>query len=551
MSAKPWLAHYDKEVPASLNYTDETLFDLLTKSAQKYPQQACTLFKDQVITYRQMDEITDRLAAGFYALGVRKGDRVGLSLPNIPQFVAVYFGLLKAGAVVVATNPLYTARELLYQLKDAGASLMVALSDTYETIKSIQGQTEIKRIVVTDIMENMLAAPNKGGAPAMSLRDDDLLLGALLAEHKASDRPDLQIDADDVALFQYSGGTTGISKGVVAPHRAVVSNVYQVDAWICTGIEGEERVGMVIPLYHVYGMVLGMNYAILKAATLVLSEDSRKIDDVLDVLSRHKVSIYPGVPAMYNAIIRHPGVQAGDYDLSSIKVCISGSAPLLRETKERFEDITGGKLLEGYGLSEAPTATHCNPVLGENRTGSIGLPWPDVDCRIVDVEDGTTDLSPGEIGELLIQGPQVMRGYHNMPQEMDQTLENGWLHTGDIAYMDEDGYFYIVDRKKELIKPGGLQVWPSEVEEVLSEHPDIKEAGAAGIPDELSGEAVKAWLVLNPGASLSTEEVRTWCRENLAPYKVPKEVEFVEALPRSGVGKLLRRELVRWHNEGK
>lgn len=549
MSARPWLAHYDKDVPASLNYTDETLFDLLTNSARNYPQQACTLFKNQVITYKQMDEITDRLAAGFYNLGVHKGDRVGLSLPNIPQFIAVYFGLLKAGAVVVASNPLYTGRELLYQLSDAGASLMVTLSASYETVKSIQGQTEIKQVVVTDLIEDMPAATNNDPKPAIKLRDDDLWLGDLLARHKAKDRPALQIDADDVALFQYSGGTTGISKGVIAPHRAVVSNVYQVDAWICTGIEGEERVGMVIPLYHVYGMVLGMNYAILKAATLVLSEDSRKIDDVLDVLSRHKVSIYPGVPAMYNAIIRHPDVQTGKYDLSSIKVCISGSAPLPRETKMRFEAITGGKLLEGYGLSEAPTATHCNPVLGENRTGSIGLPWPDVDCRIVDVEDDITNLPPGMTGELLIRGPQVMRGYHNMPEEMDQTLVDGWLHTGDIATMDEDGYFYIVDRKKELIKPGGLQVWPSEVEQVLADHPNIKEAGVAGIADELSGEAVKAWIVLNPGTSLTVEEVQDWCKENLAPYKVPKEVEFIEALPRSGVGKLLRRELKRWHSE--
>ena len=547
MTAKPWLAHYDEAVPASLNYTDETLFDLLSKSARQYPQQACTLFKDKAITYQQMDEITDRLAAGFYHLGVRKGDRVGLALPNIPQFVAVYFGLLKAGAVVVATNPLYTAREMLYQLSDAGVSLMVTLKDSYETVKSIQKQTEIKRVVVTEFMDDLLGE----NQPAMELAEDDLWLMELLAQHASAVRPALSVDADDVALFQYSGGTTGISKGVIAPHRAVVSNVYQVDAWICTGIEGQERVGMVIPLYHVYGMVLGMNYAILKAATLVLSEDSRRIDDVLDVLSRHKVTIYPGVPAMYNAIIRHPGVQTGVYDLSSIKVCISGSAPLLRETKESFEAITGGKLLEGYGLSEAPTATHCNPVLGENRTGSIGLPWPDVDCRIVDVEDGRTDLPPGEIGELLIQGPQLMRGYHNMPPEIDQALENGWLHTGDIASMDEDGYFYIVDRLKELIKPGGLQVWPSEVEQVLSEHPAIKEAGVAGIPDELSGEAVKAWVVLNPGETLSLEQVRTWCKKSLVAYKVPKEVDFIEALPRNGVGKLLRRELMRWHKEGK
>ena len=453
----------------------------MEKSARKYPQQACTLFNDTVITYRQMDELTDRLAAGFYHQGVKKGDRVGLSLPNSPQFVMVYFGLLKAGAVVVAINPLYTPRELIYQVNDAGVEVLVLLGSAYDRIKTVQSNTRIRQLIVTQVQEDLLAPrpdmPHMRTRFGTTLVGTDLWLRDMLDQYIPADRPVLDIGPDDVALFQYSGGTTGISKGVIAPHRAVVSNVYQVDAWICNGIEGRERVGMVIPLYHVYGMVLGMNYGILKAATLVLAEDSRDIDNVLDNLSRHKVTIYPGVPAMYNAIVRHPAVQRGEYDLSSIKVCISGSAPLSHETKERFEQITGGKLLEGYGLSEAPTATHCNPVLGENRTGSIGLPWPDVDCRIVDVEDGVTDLPPGEIGELLIQGPQVMRGYHNLPAEMDETLRDGWLHTGDIASMDEDGYFYIVDRKKELIKPGGFQVWPSEVEQVLSEHPLIKEAG--------------------------------------------------------------------------
>ncbi|MDH5507852.1 MAG: AMP-binding protein, partial [Anaerolineae bacterium] len=266
-------------------------------------------------------------------------------------------------------------------------------------------------------------------------------------------------------------------------------------------------------------------------------------------LTKNKASFYPGVPAMYNAINNHPDVISGKYDLSTIKFCLSGSAPLLRETKERFEEITGGKLVEGYGLSEAPVATHSNPVDGENRTGSIGLPLPNVECRVVDLDDGVTDLPQGEIGELLIRGPMVMKGYHNMPTETANTLRDGWLYTGDIVYMDEDGFFYIVDRKKELIKPGGFQVWPREVEEVIQEFSKVLEVGVAGIPDASSGEAVKAWVVLKPGESATVEDIRAWCKERLAGYKVPKQIEFRDELPKSTVGKILRRELVRLHKE--
>ncbi|MBT4004148.1 MAG: AMP-binding protein, partial [Chloroflexi bacterium] len=306
---------------------------------------------------------------------------------------------------------------------------------------------------------------------------------------------------------------------------------------------------MAIPLYHVYGMVAGLNYGLLIGATFVMVPDPRNMTDVLENLSKYKATIYPGVPAMYNAINNNEAVAAGKYDLSSVKFCISGSAALLRETKLKFEEITGGNLVEGYGLSEAPTASHCNPVVGDNRPGSIGLPLPDVECKVVDLEDGVTELAPGEIGELLLKGPQVMKGYHNMPTETENALRDGWLYTGDIVYMDEDGYFYIVDRKKELIKPGGFQVWPREIEEVLATHPKIFEAGVAGIPDADSGEAVKAWIVFNPGESATKEEILEFCRKDLARYKVPKQIEFVEELPRSTVGKILRRELVRMHKE--
>jgi long-chain acyl-CoA synthetase len=328
-----------------------------------------------------------------------------------------------------------------------------------------------------------------------------------------------------------------------------VANALQMMNWIVNAEQGKETVLMAIPLFHVYGMVAGMCYAICSGASMVMVPNPRDIKDILTSITDYKTTIFPGVPTMYNAVNNHPDVKAGKYSLATVKACISGSAPLMRETKEKFEALSGGKLVEGYGLSEAPTATHCNPLYGETRTGSIGLPFPDVDCRIVSLDDGVTVLPTGEIGELVIKGPQVMKGYHNMPTETENTLRDGWLYTGDIARVDEDGYFYIVDRKKELIKPGGYQVWPREVEEVIMKHPKVLEVGVAGIPDPYRGETVKAWVVLKPGETVTVDDIREWCKKELAAFKVPTEVEFRTELPKTTVGKILRRELVREHKE--
>lgn len=306
---------------------------------------------------------------------------------------------------------------------------------------------------------------------------------------------------------------------------------------------------MAIPLFHVYGMVAGMNMAIITGAAMIMIPNPRDMEDVLTSVQKFKATIFPGVPTMYNAINNNPDVLAGKYKLNTIKACISGSAPLMRETKDKFEALTGGKLFEGYGLSEAPTATHCNPLFGENRAGSIGLPMPDVDAKIISLDDGVTEMPVGEIGELVIKGPQVMKGYHNMPTETANTLREGWLYTGDIARTDEDGYFYIVDRKKELIKPGGYQVWPREVEEVIMENPKVLEVGVAGVPDAYRGETVKAWVVLKPGESATEEDIKKWCTDRLAKFKVPTQVEFRKELPKTTVGKILRRELVRQNQE--
>jgi long-chain acyl-CoA synthetase len=370
-----------------------------------------------------------------------------------------------------------------------------------------------------------------------------------MARHTREQRPKIDLGPDDVCIFQYSGGTTGISKAAVSLHRALVANTLQVRAWMPGCIEGGEISLMAIPLFHVYGMVAGMSFAIASAASMVMVPNPRDMEDVLASIAKYRPTIYPGVPTMYNAINNHPEVIAKKVDVTSIRACISGSAPLLRETKERFEALTGGKLVEGYGLSEAPTATHCNPLYGQARTGSIGVPLPDIDARIVSLDDGKSVMPVGEIGELVIRSPNVMKGYHNMPTETANTLRDEWLYTGDIARMDEDGFFYIVDRKKELIKPGGFQVWPREVEEVLASHPKVLEAGVAGIPDPYRGETVKAWIVLKPGETATVEELKAFCKESLAAYKVPTHYEFRSELPKTTVGKILRRELVRQHKE--
>jgi long-chain acyl-CoA synthetase len=564
MTGKIWLARYDKGVPHTIQYPAAPLHHFLEQAAQKYPDRACTIFKGAVITYGEMNSITDRVAAALVDLGVKKGDRVGVFMPNTPQFVMTYYGILKAGAAVVATNPLYTAPEIEHQASDAGIEYMFVMTNFYETIKKAQPKTKIRKLIVSNLKESLppvlrvlftLAREKKGGFRIEGgLRDGDLWFQDLLAKYRQAPRPAVEVGPDDTALFQYSGGTTGISKGAVAMHRNVVANTLQIKSWMTGLVEGGEVVLMAIPLFHVYGMVAGMNFAMAGGASMVMVPNPRDLKDVLDNISRHKATIFPGVPALYNGINNHPHVKAGKYNLSSIKACISGSAPLLRETKEQFEKLTGGKVFEGYGLSEAPTATHCNPLVGENKPGSIGMPLPDVDVKILSLDDGETELPQGEIGEIAIHGPQVMKGYHNMPTETANTLRQmkdgrTWLLTGDIARMDEDGYFYIVDRKKELIKPGGYQVWPREVEEVIASHPKVLDVGVAGIPDPYRGETVKAWIVPKPGQAPTEEELKAFCKERLAAYKVPTHYEFRTELPKTTVGKILRRELVRQHKE--
>jgi long-chain acyl-CoA synthetase len=554
MEDRPWLDHYDPYVPATLEYPEIPLHRFLEEAAKAHPDRVCTEFNGGELTYSEMNRLTDELAAALAGLGVRKGQPVGIFMPNIPQFVMAFYAILKAGGVVVATNPLYTPREIEHQLSDAGVELMLVMSSFYNTVKKAQPKTQVKKLIVTNVKEYLpgllrllfTIAKEKKEGHRVELEPGDLWLQDVLAEFEGAAKPDREITPGDTALFQYSGGTTGLSKAAVAEHRHLVANTMQINQWLPSGGENDSLL-MAIPLFHVYGMVAGMSYAVGSQIPMHMVPNPRDTEDLLGTIDKNKPTIFPGVPALYNLINHHPDVEAGKYDLSSIKACISGSAPLLKETKVRFESLTGGTLVEGYGLSEAPTATHCNPIMGENRTGSIGLPFPDVECRIISLEDEKTVLGPDEQGELVIRSPNVMRGYHNMPTETANSLRDGWLYTGDIATMDEDGYFYILDRKKELIKPSGYQVWPREVEEIIAEHPDVIEVGVAGVPDAYRGETVKAWVVLREGASLTEEELQGFCSQSLAPFKVPTDIDFRDELPKTTVGKILRRVLVEEH----
>jgi long-chain acyl-CoA synthetase len=549
MNSKPWLEHYDRGVPASIQYPAKMVHSFLSDASAKFPNHACTTFRDNQITYQEMDQLTDRLAAGLHSLGVRQGDRVGVVLPNIPQFIVAFYGILKLGGIVVAMNPQYKIGELEFQAMNAGVKTLIGLKASSELLIQLKERVGINRLILTDVED---AFKLRG---SLSLKDhpngDEVHDFLGMIANSPMQLPKVDLIPDDAAIFQYSGGTTREPKAAIGTHKNLVANTLQFRNWLVGLEDGKEIVLAAIPLFHVYGMVIAMSLGVALGANLVLAANSRDVNELLDNIERYHVTLFPGVPQIYHMINQSPEVRAGKYKLDSIKACISGSAPLHKETKEAFEASTGGKVMEGYGLSEAPTATHCNPMFGENRIGSIGLPLPDVECRIVSPDGADRDLPVGEAGELIVRGPQVMQGYYNLPQETEIALKGGWLHTGDIARMDVDGYFYLVDRKKELIKVSGFQVWPREVEDVLMTHPKVLEAGVAGIPDELHGEAAMAWIVLREGMQATPEEIIAWCAQRLTKYKVPIQVEFLSSLPRTSVGKLLRRELVRMHLENK
>ena len=542
---------YDEGVPASLEYPDVPLHAMLDQAAQLYPASTATIFFNAKRSYASLLKDAKRFSAGLRALGVKQGDKVAIDLPNCPQFLIAFFGALRMGAVVVPCNPLYTPPELRYQLADSGAETIVVLSRGYPVVRAAREGTRIRNVIVTNIKEEMppilrtlftFAKEKKDGHRVPFAGDP----GAIAFRQVLSLRGDdsaAAVRQDDVAVLQYTGGTTGTSKGAMLSHRALVANTLQCAAWFGKAMrDGKDAVMGVMPLFHVYGLTTVMNFAVLSGGAIIL-EPQLDLEHVMKDIQRHKPKLFHGAPRIYNAINNSPLAQK--YDLRSITACISGSAPLLMETARKFRELTGANLVEGYGLTEASPVTHCNPVFDstKNRIGTIGLTFPDTETRLVDLETGQNDVAPGEAGELLIRGPQLMDGYYNRPEETAATLRDGWLHTGDIATIDADGYVAIVDRKKEMIIVSGFNVYPREVEETLARHPAVLEGAAIGVPHPIKGEEVKAFVVLKPGQTATADQLIAFCREQLAPFKVPKTIEFRDSLPKTLIGKVLRRQL--------
>ncbi len=552
--AKPWLAHYDPSVPHSLQYPDLNIPQILDLAVKEYPEKVCLHFQGTDLTYQQVSDASDNLARWLIASGVKKGDRVGLMLLNSPQFVISFFAVQKAGAVVVAMNPFYKKPEFSTIINECAIQCVICLRDHIQILNEIGEIHPIEVVIVSEKEDfKQKGFPDSINRGQMKSGESQSIAFPLsfksCIECKIVDIPlDYSYSPDEPAIYQYSGGTTGTPKAAIGLHRNIVANTIQFMTW-CSLQIAEETFLAAIPLYHVYGMVLAMMLGIRLAARIILIEDARDSDAILRAIADQQVTFYPGVPTMYAAIIRNQAVLDGKYYLQSIKACISGSATLHPKVKKQFEKLTKGKLVEGYGLSEAPTATHCNPLFGKNPAGSFGLPLPDVDCMVVEIEDDTQPVEIGETGELLIRGPQVMAGYYQNIQETESTLKDGWLHTGDIVKMDAGGYFYFVDRKKDVIKVGGFQVWPKEIEEVLLTLKGIQSAAVAGIKNEMDEEKVVAWIVFEKGITYTTAEIQDHCRKSLTAYKIPKEVYVVNEIPRTGVGKTLRRELVRLYNE--
>ncbi len=556
---KPWLAHYDAGVPESLApYPSRLIYDYLSDSARERPNHPAIIFKGRALSCAELERATDCFASALSTLGVRKGDRVALLLPNVPQFVIAEIGAWKLGALVVPLSPLLTERELEAMLASCDAATIVVLSRFYERVKACQTRTHLRRVIVTNIKEYLPPAlrvlftfvRERREGHRVAVQKGDLAFQDLLTEHAASSRPNVAVSPDDPAVMLMSGGTTGTPKGVVGTHACLVAAGEQIHTWLKGACRDWDDAFMLpLPLFHVYGCVGVQSLSLVGHNPIVLVPNPRDIDDVVKTIAQVKPAFLAAVPTLFVALLSHPRANARAPDFRSIKICFSGAAPLLAETKKRFEDMTGGRIVEGYSLTEAMMACCVNPVRGENKIGSVGMPISDVEVMIVDDDAGDRILETGQVGEILLRAPQVMTGYWQNPAETAQALRTHgpgapWLHTGDLGYLDADGYLFIVDRKKDLIKTSGYQAWPREIEETLAAHPAVAEVGVAGIPDTAKGEAIKAWVVLRAGSPVTEAELRDHCRQRLAPYKVPSIIEFRDTLPKTMVGKVLRRALV-------
>ncbi|WP_332689935.1 long-chain-fatty-acid--CoA ligase [Halalkalibacter lacteus] len=547
---KIWLEQYPEEVPHSIEYDENCLHDYLQRSAKKYPKHVALHFLGKEMTYTELYTEAKKFANQLQSLGVKKGDRVAIMLANCPQGVISYYGALMIGAIVVQTNPLYVERELEHQLIDSGAKVIICLDLVFPKVQKVRSKTNLEYVIVTSI-KDYLPFPKNLLYPFVQKKNTGIKVDVVYDKNTLAFKPFLKIGkttvvkvemdpVEDLALLQYTGGTTGPAKGVMLSHQNLVVNTIQCIHWTYKTTAGQEKGLAALPFFHVYGMTVSMNLGIMNGYTTVILP---KFDPkaVLKTIEKQKITLFPGAPTMYVALINHPAIK--DHDLSSIKACLSGAAPLPLEVQQKFEELTGGKLVEGYGLTETSPVAIATPIWGKRKSGSVGLPWPDTEAVIMSAETGEpADI--GEVGEVAIRGPQVMKGYWNRPEETTKVFKDDWFLTGDMGYMDKEGYFYIVDRKKDMIIAGGFNIYPREIEEVLYEHEAIQEAVIIGVPDEYRGETVKAFIVRKEGSALTEKELNDYCRKHLAAFKVPRLYEFRDELPKTLVGKILRRVLV-------
>ncbi|EMT46413.1 MULTISPECIES: long-chain-fatty-acid--CoA ligase [Anoxybacillus] len=553
---KPWLALYPQQVPHSIDYPRKPLQQFLREAAEQFPHKTAIHFLGKELTYKEIYEQAIKLASYLQQLGLQKGDRVSIMLPNCPQAVISYYAVLFAGGIVVQTNPLYTERELEYQLNDSGAKIIIALDLLYPRIMKVKAHTKMEHMIITSIKDYLpfpknvlypLVQKKQTGMIVRVKHEGDCHLFTKALSLATGEVIETDVNPmEDVALLQYTGGTTGFPKAAMLTHYNLTANTFMCTKWMYKCERGNESILGVLPFFHVYGMTAVMNLSIMEGYKMILLPKF-DVETTLKTIEKQKPTLFPGAPTIYIALLNHPDLRK--YNLSSIKICISGSAPLPVEVQEQFEAVTGGKIIEGYGLTEASPVTHSNFIWdGKRIKGSIGVPWPDTEAMIVSLETGER-ANVNEIGEIVVRGPQIMKGYWNRPEETAATLRDGWLYTGDLGYMNEEGYFFVVDRKKDMIIASGYNVYPREVEEVLYEHPKVQEAVVIGVPDAYRGETVKAFVVLKEGETCTEEELDQFMRSKLAAYKVPRIYEFRKELPKTAVGKILRRALVEEEKE--
>jgi len=541
---KPWLAHYDEDVPADIDYPKINIYEFLENSAKDYGGRTAIWFLKNKISYKKLKDIVDRLATALINLGLKRGDVVAIMIPNFPQFIMSYYGILRAGGIVTACSVLHTEHELAYQLNDSGAEIIIAWDNQVEKITNIRDRTRLRHIIITNVFDYSPMAPRNPPEIAGTIQFLNLI------NDTKPNPPSFETNAkEDIACLQYTGGTTGLPKGAMLTHYNLVSNCVAVVKWAGDALRvGKETILTNLPLFHIYGQTVCMNLHVYIASTIALNPDPRDQKSLFEIIKSTHPSQFPGVPTMYMRLLERDDLEDYAKDLKSIRVCNTGAAPMPPEVLKEFEERTGGIILEGYGMTESSPVTHTNPFIGERKIGSVGMPIPDTEVRIVDISDYTKILPIGEAGEIIIKGPQVMKGYWNKPEATEDQIKDGWLLTGDIGKMDEDGYFYIVDRKKDMINVSGFKVYPRELEDVLFEYEAIENAAVIGVPDpKMPGsEKVKAYIVLKDSYKESEEmeaEIKEFCRTNVAPYKVPKFIEFRKELPETLVGKVLRKDL--------